>query len=275
VVRTRAAERAGDDLLAAGHHVEQALAARYQAFLALARPTSVLPMIREITGNADRAELGLGYPADDDRRLAELHQHLASGDWSMWTEAGRSVIAVSDYKRRLVFSSGNPAAFGGSLAGLDAVARAYDPDVAGVTSMIIDGDDPRLADSGLFAAPQTGTLLLLARGVAPGGVARAVLAQALDARAVVDELAPGEGYSVRVAGAAAADGKVRAARGVLTLGVPVAGPGDPQPIAALVVSHPLGRGLGLGGRSVAIALAAAGVLGAAAARSRARAFRGG
>jgi hypothetical protein len=102
------------------------MASRYESFGALAQVTAALPVIREVAGNFDKAEFGLGDAGGDARRLELLHENLASADWSMWTRAGGSWIAVGDYKGRLVYSSGAPRTFGTDLRRVDAVARAYD-----------------------------------------------------------------------------------------------------------------------------------------------------
>jgi hypothetical protein len=274
--RARGERAAVAELVAAGGHVERAMALRYAAFAALAEPTALLPALREVAGSADGVDFGLGDTGVDARRHAELHDHLASADWSMWTRAGP--IAVADYKGRLVYSSAAPDRFGGELTRLEAVARAYDGG-SDLCAMLVRGDDPNVTASGLLAGPRAGVLALLARPAA-GRPPRAVFAAALDGDRLLEDLAPPAGARVALrAHDGASQGAVPAAvvaraaaaaepvtldadgRRWLALARALPGPDGAEAIGSVVVARELGAaGLFRGARALCAGLAAASLL---------------
>lgn len=262
VMRDRADDDARIELNAASEQLDRALNLRYQAFAALTKPTSALPVIREVAGNVDKAEFGLGEADADAGRLKELHENLASADWSMWTPA-EGTIAVADYKGRLIYSSGAPQAFGTPLGLLEAVARAFDPDNPGIAAMIVAGDDPLLRASGLFAASRPGLVVVLARSAVPGGVPRAVFVQAFSGERLLEDLSLGAGLKLSLvtldvvsegtvppAVAAAALTAPDAVSGVrasdtswLVLAHPIGTPDDPAPVATMVIARAVDAGI--------------------------------
>jgi predicted Ser/Thr protein kinase len=248
--RERATDAARASLEVTSAQLGRALARRYETFSALIKATSALPAIREIGGNFDRAEFGLGEAGADERRLEVLHEHMASADWSMWTDAGASVIAVGDYKGRLLYSSGAPRRFGGDLRALDAVARAYES--RGPAAMLLPA-----RDSGLRDAPGDAVLLLLAGAAVPGSLPRAVLVQGLDARAILaEESARADRRLAVVAGDVVVGEPPPEGRGWLVVTRPLPGPGG-APIASLVAGARVDAGLGAAGVGLG---AAAGLL---------------
>jgi predicted Ser/Thr protein kinase len=244
--RERAADATRASLEVTSAQLGRALARRYETFSALIKATSALPAIREIGGNFDRAEFGLGEAGADERRLEVLHEHMASADWSMWADAGASLIAVGDYKGRLLYSSGAPRRFGGDLRALEAVARAYES--RGPAAMLVPA-----RDSGLLDEPGDAVLLLLAGAAVPGSLPRAVLVQGLDARAVLAEETPradrrlAVGARDQVVGEPPPDGG-----GWLVVTRPLPGPGG-APLASLVVGGRVDAGLGATGVAVGAA----------------------
>jgi hypothetical protein len=175
----------------------------------------------------------------------------------MWTQGDHGWIAVADYKGRLVYASAAPRAVGADVRTLDAVARAYDVDERSASAMVVADDDPALLVAGLVERPGDGVVVVLAGAAVPGGTPRAVFVQGLDARRVLEDVAPPAGVSLAlVTDAGRATGVVppgvdtrrppdgaRAIGDWLVIGRPVAGPGDPAPIARVLLSRRLAGGL--------------------------------
>jgi hypothetical protein len=244
-------------LAGAADQVAAALAVRFEAFDALAQVTSVLPILREVAGNVDKAEFGLGDAAVDAHRLELLHDNLASADWSMWTAGGRSFVAVADYKGRLVYSSAAPASFGADLRGLDAVARTYTSDQPAANVMLVADDDPAYRAAQLVDAAGQGVTVLVAGAAIVGGTPRAVFVQGIDARRILEEVAPAAGVALAIqapGGRAvgelppgiAPEAATEDAHPIgdwLVLGRPIVGRGGPAPFGRAILARPLGGGL--------------------------------
>jgi hypothetical protein len=258
VLRRRQAREARASFAAASEQLGHALALRYQTFIALSKVTSVLPIIREIAGNVDRADFGLGDAGVDARRLEELHENLASADWSMWTHGDHTLIAVADYKGRLVYSSAAPRAFGNDVRVLDAVARAYAVDSRDVSAMFVRAESSALRDAGLDEnAPHGGVVGLLAGAAVQGGLPRAVFVKTIDGRDLLEDLSLGPATRLTLV---TPDGGAEGPpppRGDdwLVMERPISGPGDPAPIATIVLARHLDAGLFPYARSVLGALA--------------------
>ena len=234
VLRASSEHAARASFTVVGEQLERAMASRYESFGALAQVTAALPVIREVAGNFDKAEFGLGDAGGDARRLELLHENLASADWSMWTRAGGSWIAVGDYKGRLVYSSGAPRTFGTDLRRVDAVARAYDGQETTATLLA------RRDAGGLVDATSDEVLFVLSRSAVPGTVARAVLVQAINARQIVDDLTIAEDARVDLI---PGGGVARPPEPGWLVASHVLSAPDGERIGVAVLSHRVDRGL--------------------------------
>ncbi|HTE55551.1 MAG TPA: serine/threonine-protein kinase [Kofleriaceae bacterium] len=192
----------------------RSLGLRYDAFTALSDLSYVVPIIREVTGNLDQSDFGLGDPDEDQRRLAEVHENLRSADWLTWArESQRGVIAVADYKGRLLFTSAAPERWGGDARRLGVVAEAYQSPGGAASAghaMVVRGDDPRMIESGLLGGtPRQGLHVVFARATALGGAPRAVFIQTIEGRRLLADVSLGEGMQLAlVAPGGAAEGDI-------------------------------------------------------------------
>ncbi len=257
---------------AAGDQLVRSLDVRYDAFAVLSDLSYVSPVLRKVASNNDEADFGLGPEEADARRLTELHANLASADWSAWTRAARGgVIAVADYKGRLVYTSAAGSAFGMDARSLPAVDRAYSVDRPDGSAMVARGDDEVLLGSGIVGEkPRPGLVLVFARATMLGGTPRAVFIQTLAGSQLLRLVTPGKSTRLSlVARDGAAEGDVPvavAAAGVtanrerlvtdadgdpwLVQGYPMRGLDDDASIATIVLARPMGAGLaGLFGRA--------------------------
>jgi serine/threonine protein kinase len=253
---------------AAAHgQLGRSLALRYEAFVAMSDLSYVVPVIREVTGNLDQSDFGLGDEAEDRRRLAEVHENLRSADWMTWARASqRGVIGVADYKGRLVFTSAATELWGNDVRALDAVERALHASAgaAGGQAMVIRGDDPRMVAAGLLGGTaRPGLHVVFARATILGGAPRAVFIQTIEGRRLLSDVSLGEGAQLAlVAPGGAAEGDIpppvlvagRGARGTteevraeartwLVSSYPLRALGGEREIATIVLARPIDTGL--------------------------------
>jgi hypothetical protein len=169
----------------------------------------------------------------------------------MWTHAGAGVIALGDYKGRLLYSSGAPRAFGADLRALEAVARAYDS--RGPAAMLVPARSSGIVEAG------DGPLFLLAGAAVPGSVPRAVLVQGVDAnRVLADETPRDDRRLALVAGDVLVGELPPAGSGWLVVTRPLPGP-DGAPIGTIVLgaavaNRPGAAALGVGAAGLVLAL---------------------
>jgi hypothetical protein len=293
VVRDRAVAVARISFRAAGDQLVRSAALRYEGFVAMADQSYVVQVMRDVTGNRDQAEFGLGEPGDDARALETLHETLASADWITWAKAAaKGVIAVGDYKGRLLYTSAAPRTFGADLLQLPAARRAFE---RGEGAMVVRGDDPVVARSGLFGAtPREGAWVVFVRALAIGGVPRGLFIQVVDGDRLLADVTVGEGillgvyapdgvHGGSIPDAVAAAGEAAGGRGQALVTVdgtewlvesrPLLGLSGDDEIARLVMARPIAgdlAGLFVGARSVLGALALAFLLAAIAAALVAR-----
>lgn len=195
---------------AARQQLGRSLKLRYETFAAMSDLSYVLPVMRQVTGNVDDADFGLGAEEDDRMQLAELHANFQSADWLPWAKASRrGFIGVADYKGRLLYTGAAPDLWGTDVRVLSAVDSAYS---AGSSSeghaMVIRGDDPLMLRSGLLGKnPRPGLFVVFARATVLGDVPRAVFVQTIDGAKLLDDVSLGEGVQLAlVAPSGASDG---------------------------------------------------------------------
>jgi serine/threonine protein kinase len=183
---------------AARQQLGRSLKLRYETFAAMSDLSYVIPVMRQVTGNVDDADFGLGAEEDDRSQLAELHANFQSADWLPWTKASqRGFIGVADYKGRLLYTGAAPELWGNDVLALSAVRAAYAAGSAGGQAMVIRGDDPRMIDSGLLGGrPRRGLFVVFARATVVDEVPRAVFVQTIDGGKLLDDVSLGEGVQL-------------------------------------------------------------------------------
>jgi serine/threonine protein kinase len=241
---------------AAGTQLGRSLKLRYEAFAAMSDLSYVVPVIRQVTGNVDDADFGLGAAEDDRSQLAELHANLRAADWVTWAKASqRGFIGIADYKGRLLYTGAAPDLWGTDVRVLSAVDSAYSDAQSGIGhAMVIRGDDPAMIQSGLLGQkPRQGLYVVFARATVVGEVARAAFVQTIQGAKLLDDVSLGEGVQLAlVAPGGATDGGDIPAR-VLAEGKQAEGTTREvvdEGRSWLVQTHPLG-GLEAGEREIA------------------------
>jgi len=187
--RTLAVTRAS--FSAARPQLGRSLNLRYETFAAMSDLSYVLPVVRQVTGNVDNADFGLGAAEDDRKQMAALHANFQSADWLPWRKASvRAVIGVADYKGRLLYTGAAPELWGNDVRVLSAVDNAYSSgsSEAGY-AMVIRGDDPAMIKSGLLGPkPPPGLYAVFARATVLGDAPRAVFVQTIEGKKLLDDV---------------------------------------------------------------------------------------
>jgi hypothetical protein len=180
---------------AARDQLDRALDQRYKTFAALSDLSYVLPVMKQVAGQVDEADFGLGSAEKDSARLAALHEALTAADWATWARAAKeSVIGIADYKGRLLYTSAAPEVWGGDTLGMPAVAGALRPGVESVGANVVSTEAPAARASGLFGShPEPAVLVLFARAALAEGAPRAVYLQAIPAARLLNDVSPGGG----------------------------------------------------------------------------------
>jgi serine/threonine protein kinase len=231
---------------AARQQLGRSLKLRYETFAAMSDLSYVIPVMRQVTGNVDDADFGLGAEEDDRSQLAELHANFQSADWLPWTKASqRGFIGVADYKGRLLYTGAAPDRWGNDVRALSAVEAAYSAGSSGAgQAMVIRGDDPRMVESGLLGGrPRRGLFVVFARATVVGDAPRAVFVQTIDGGKLLEDVSLGEGVQLALVapGGASAGGEIP--RRVLAAGRESIGATEEVMDGGrswLVQSHPLG-----------------------------------
>ncbi len=195
--RTLAVTRAA--FSAARPQLAHALNLRYETFAAMSDLSYVLPVMRQVTGNVDNADFGLGAEEDDRMHLAELHANFQSADWLPWKKASlRAVIGVADYKGRLLYTGASPGLWGNDVRVLAAVDHAYSSGSSGAGfAMVTRGDDPAMIASGLLGPrPPPGLYVVFARATVLSDAPRAVFVQTIEGQKLLDDVSLGGGVQL-------------------------------------------------------------------------------
>ncbi len=241
---------------AARQQLGRSLKLRYETFAAMSDLSYVLPVMRQVTGNVDDADFGLGDEADDRSQLAELHANFQSADWLPWTKASqRGFIGVADYKGRLLYTGAAPDLWGNDVLVLAAVEAAYSARSSGAGhAMVIRGDDPLMIESGLLGGrPRPGLFVVFARATVVEDVPRAVFVQTIDGAKLLDDVSLGEGVQLALVAPGGASDGGSIPPGVLAAGrdsIGTAGEVMEDGRSWLVQSYPLG-GLDAGQKEIA------------------------
>ncbi|MBA3396219.1 MAG: serine/threonine protein kinase [Deltaproteobacteria bacterium] len=151
-----------------------------------------LPVMRKVAAHHDEADFGLGSADVDRQNLEELHEELASTDWKYAREiAGKErpiVIAVADYKARLLYTSASPTSWNTSLIELPWIKQALDAGT-GNSMRLMRFDDPRLVATQILGpTPPSGLAVVFTRTLSLGESAKSQFLQILDASYVLDNI---------------------------------------------------------------------------------------
>jgi serine/threonine protein kinase len=189
IVRDRLYAVARTSFAAKRDQVQHTLALQYESFSALAELSTVVPMMRQVAAARDQSDFGLGEASDDTAQLAALHATLRDADWGAWSSATRrGQVAISDYKGRLLYSTGNPDGVGDDARRIAAVSAAYRPGSLGAGAQVVRGDDPNVIASGILAGPRAGLLIVFAHASVMAGVPQAMFIQTIEGRRLLEDL---------------------------------------------------------------------------------------
>ncbi|HSK05719.1 MAG TPA: protein kinase, partial [Kofleriaceae bacterium] len=98
--------RAFDDT---GKQIERAFGLLARTFDINANQMYLQPAMRRAAAHHDEADFGLATSEADEENREEVHAELASTDWALWSKSvGTLVVAVADYKGRLLYTSAAP-----------------------------------------------------------------------------------------------------------------------------------------------------------------------
>jgi serine/threonine protein kinase len=161
-------------------------------FDAISNQVYSLQVMRDVSGHHDQADFGLGTPEDDAEDLEKIHSQLTSQDWKYAREvAGKeypSVLAISDYKGRLLFTSAAPEQWRNDLTQLPWIKRALDTG-DGNFMTLTRYDEPNLAATKLLGpTPPSGLAVLFTRTLSLGESAKSQFLQVVSAAQLLDDI---------------------------------------------------------------------------------------
>jgi len=178
---------------------DRALYLRNRSFGTLATLSRAIPLVRDVTGNRDQADFGLGSAEDDRARLQELHDGMKSADWfGLISKATTSVLALSDYKGRLIYTGADPDLWGADVTVLDIAARAMSPGVE-YTGGVLRGDAPALLATGITGGiAKSEGVILLVQQFSVGNAPQGLFMQVVYTGTLLDEVALGDDTLVAI-----------------------------------------------------------------------------
>ena len=160
-------------------------------FDAISNLVYLFPIMRDVAAHHDQADFGLGEASADAEELEKLHNQLMSADWTLARNFGGrehpSILAVADYKARLLFSSAAPDTWRTDLSTLPWIKQALDAGT-GNSMTLMRYDEPRLVATGILGKEsRTGLAMLFTRTLALGE-ARSQFLQIVDAGQLLDQI---------------------------------------------------------------------------------------
>jgi hypothetical protein len=173
--------------------LDTALESKYEAFRTLADASRGIGMVHEVMSNRDQADFGLGSPDEDRARLSALHDGMVSDEWlALVGKTSGGVLAVSDYKGRLLITTAAPDAWGTDVQVVGAIARAMEPDAVYAGEML-RADDPALVKSGLTGGyARDAWVLLFARQFNAERAVQGLFVQVIDGGTLLAALRVGD-----------------------------------------------------------------------------------
>ncbi|MBA2542204.1 MAG: hypothetical protein H0V17_21365, partial [Deltaproteobacteria bacterium] len=192
ILRDRARAVTRTSFAAARAQLDKLVSLRTETFVAQSDALYLLPAVQAVAMSADFADFGLGDESEDKQRRQTARDALFSQSWLAATPLRRAgVIAIADFKGRLLYSSANTDAWGDDITHVPAIAAAYDAR-SEVYLGVIKGDDPRVIESKLLgSAPRSELFVVFARTKRVNDQPRALFVQFVEARRVLDEVSTG------------------------------------------------------------------------------------
>jgi hypothetical protein len=188
VVRDRAVTAARTAFADTGKQFDRAVRLLDKSVDALSNRALVEPALRQVSGNYDDADFGLGTEEGDAAKRDSLHQLLVSAELVAYGKTASGVLAIADKKGRLLYTGAMPSAMGGDLLALPSVRQALDGKAADSMTIVRD-DDPTISAAQLLGpSPMHGPWVLFTRALVLGGSVGALYLQLVDSRAVLDDV---------------------------------------------------------------------------------------
>jgi predicted Ser/Thr protein kinase len=190
-VRDRVSLQIRQSFTATAKQSDRAVKLVADQFDAISNLVYLFPIMRDVAAHHDQADFGLGEASTDAEELEKLHNQLVSADWTLARNFGGrehpSILAVADYKARLLFTSAAPETWRTDLSTLPWVKQALDAGT-GNTLTLMRYDEPRLVATGILGKePRTGLAMLFTRTLALGE-ARSQFLQIVDAGQLLDQI---------------------------------------------------------------------------------------
>lgn len=191
-VRDRVSGQIRQSFALTARQTDRAVRLLANRFDAISNQVYSLQVMRDVSGHHDQADFGLGTPEDDAEDLEKIHNQLTSQDWKYAREvAGKShpsVLAISDYKGRLLYTSAAPDQWRNDLTQLPWIKRALDTG-DGNFMTLTRYDDPALGATGLLGPlPPTGLAVLFTRTLSLGESAKSQFLQVVSAAQLLDDI---------------------------------------------------------------------------------------
>ncbi len=191
-VRSRVSGSIKQSFTATAKQSDRAVRLVADQFDAISNLVYLFPVMGDVSAHHDQADFGLGDPADDNKELDDIHERLVSADWRLARDFGGrehpSILAVADYKARLLYTSADPAAPRTDLSVLPWVKQALDAG-SGNSTILVRYDDPQLASTKILGPrPPTGLAMVFARTRSLGEAAKTQFFQIVEARVLLDQI---------------------------------------------------------------------------------------
>ena len=194
IVRDRVSAENDQSFTATGVQVGRAFTLLAGRFDANANQMYLQVAIRDATSHRDQADFGLGDEKTDDESLLRVREQLVSQDWALWRQvAGEElVVAVADYKGRLLFTTAAPDAWRKDLQQIPWIKAAF-AEGKEKTIVLQPSHDPHLAKTQLLGpSPKYKLAFFFSRTLFLGaGTTRensGTILQSLDAKKLIEEI---------------------------------------------------------------------------------------
>lgn len=224
ILRDRARAVTRTSFAAARAQLDRLVSLRTETFVAQSDALYLLPAVQAVAASPDFSDFGLGDASEDRQRQQVARDALFSQSWLAATPLRRAaVVAIADYKGRLLYTSANTEAWGHDITNVPIIASAYDARTEGFLG-VIEGDDPLVVSSKLLGdAPRPELFVMFARTKRINDQPRALFVQFVEARRVLEEVSTGTETLLSVTalggvaeGAVPPDVVARAGDGVMT-----------------------------------------------------------
>jgi len=191
VVRDRVSAQIRQSFTVTAKQSDRAVKLLADQFDAISNLVYLFPIMRDVATHHDQADFGLGDADADATALEALHDQLVSADWTLARNFGGrehpSILAVADYKARLLFSSAAPATWKTDLSTLPWIKQALDAGT-GNTMTLMRYDEPRLVATGILGKDSRSGLAMLFTRTLALGEARSQFLQIVDAGQLLDQI---------------------------------------------------------------------------------------